>query len=150
FLWQWLVARTLNDFPIREVFTQFKHYVTTSANDVQTILRHIRTAADKYRSVIEASENPNGVLSRVELFSYRVGLLDSEVARPLPIWAARAEQASIPSTGHGQILGDLGRRFVRRSLVKASTKGSNRFIIDLLRRLSHLPADQLVQSTREY
>jgi len=150
FLWQWLVARTLNDFPIREVFTQFKHYVTTSANDVQTILRHIRTAADKYRSVIEASENPNGVLSRVELFSYRVGLLDSEVARPLLIWLDEPEQASIPSSERDQILAILESWFVRRSLVKASTKGSNRFIIDLLRRLSHLPADQLVQSTREY
>ncbi|MFP3822038.1 hypothetical protein SB658_25415, partial [Bacillus sp. SIMBA_008] len=29
FLWQWLVARTRDDFPIREVFTQFKHYAAT-------------------------------------------------------------------------------------------------------------------------
>ena len=31
FLWQWLIARTQNDFPIREVFVQFKHYVNTVA-----------------------------------------------------------------------------------------------------------------------
>lgn len=150
FLWQWLVARTLNDFPIREVFAQFKHYVVTSANDVQSILRQIRTAADKYRSVIEASENANGVLSRVELFSYRVGLLDSEVARPLLIWLDEPEQSAIPPSERDQILAILESWFVRRSLVKASTKGSNRFIIDLLRRLSHTSVGQLVQSTQDY
>ena len=44
FLWQWLVARTLDDFPIREVFTQFKHYVNTVEKDVSALLPRIRAA----------------------------------------------------------------------------------------------------------
>lgn len=150
FLWQWLVARTLDYFPIREVFTQFKHYVNTSAKDVDALLREIRAAADKYRAIIDRSENPNGVLSRTELFSYRVGLLDSEIARPLLIWLDEPEQAGISSADRDQILAVLESWFVRRALVKASSKGSNRFVIDLLRRLSATSKNQLVEATRDY
>lgn len=150
FLWQWLVARTLNDFPIREVFAQFKHYVNTSAHDINELLSQIKTAADKYRAIIERSENPNGALSRVELFSYRVGLLDSEIARPLLIWLDEPEQSAIPAPDRDRILAILESWFVRRSLVKAASQGTNRFIIDLLRHLSSMPTNELVEGTRDY
>lgn len=129
FLWQWLVARTLNDFPIREVFAQFKHYVNTSTQDINELLSQIKTAADRYRAIIERADNPNGPLSRVELFSYRVGLLDSEIARPLLIWLDEPEQSSIAAPDRDQILALLESWFVRRSLVKVASQGTNRFII---------------------
>ncbi|GAA1645167.1 DUF262 domain-containing protein [Brevibacterium sanguinis] len=150
FLWQWLTARTLDDFPIREVFTQFKHYVNTSSTDVSALLPQIKRAADRYRGIIDRSHDPNGTLSRIELFSYRVGLLDSEIARPLLIWLDEPEQESITLTDREQILSMLESWFVRRALVKASSQGTNRFIIDLLRRLSSQPKHQLVQATRDY
>ena len=88
FMWQWLVARTLEDiFPIREVFTQFKHYVSTVAKDIRALLPQIpKRAADRYRAVIEGAAQPVGALSRTELFSYRIGALNTDVARPLLIW----------------------------------------------------------------
>ena len=150
FLWQWLVARTLNDFPIREVFAQFKHYVNTSTQDINELLSQIKTAADRYRAIIERADNPNGPLSRVELFSYRVGLLDSEIARPLLIWLDEPEQSSIAAPDRDQILALLESWFVRRSLVKVASQGTNRFIIDLLRHLSSMPTNELVECTRDY
>lgn len=136
FLWQWLVARTREDFPIREVFTQFKHYVTTAEKDVAALLPRIKASADRYRAVIEGAQRPDGPLERMELFGYRVGTLDSEVARPLMIWLDEPEQSDIPEHDRNRILEALESWFVRRALVRAPSQGSNRFIVDLLGHLS--------------
>ncbi|MFF1883431.1 DUF262 domain-containing protein [Pseudarthrobacter sp. NPDC058196] len=150
FLWQWLTARTLLDFPIREVFTQFKHYVNTVAKDLSVLLPQIKAAGDRYRSIIEGAANVSGVLSRVELFSYRVGTLDSEIARPLLIWLDEPEQATVPEADRERILAILESWFVRRALVKAPSQGSNRFIIDLMQHLSTQPKDVLAHATEAY
>ncbi|GAA2543029.1 DUF262 domain-containing protein [Microbacterium mitrae] len=150
FLWQWLTARTLEEFPIREVFTQFKHYVNTSAKDIPSLLAHIRTSADRYREIIEASEKNSGVLSRVELFSYRVGTLDSEVSRPLIIWLDEPEQAALTQADKNQIVTTLESWFVRRSLVKAPSQGTNRFIIELLRTLRSLPPAEQADAVAQH
>lgn len=150
FLWQWLTARTLVDFPLREVFTQFKHYVNTVAKDVGGLLPQIRVAANRYRDIIEGSERANGPLSRVELFSYRVGTLDSEIARPLLIWLYEPEQASVSTPEREKVLSTLESWFVRRALVKAPSQGSNRFIIELLRHLRAQPKDALAVAVEKY
>lgn len=150
FLWQWLTARTLIDFPIREVFTQFKHYVNTVAKNVGALLPQIKTAADRYRAIIEASDRPNGPLSRVELFSYRVGTLDSEIARPLLIWLDEPEQSGVPARDRDRILTTLESWFVRRALLKAPSQGSNRFVIDLMQHLSTQPKDALADAVEAY
>lgn len=150
FLWQWLVARTLTDLPIREVFTQFKHYVNTVAKDVGALLPQIRAAADRYRAVIEGSENPHGPLTRAQLFSYRVGTLDSEVMRPLLIWLDEPEQAGVPESDRQRILELLESWFVRRALVKAPSQGTNRFLVDLLQRLSRRSGHGLADAVEEF
>jgi len=150
FLWQWLIARTLDDFPIREVFTQFKHYVNTVAKDVTTLLPQIKRAADRYRSLSEGAERQIGPLSRAELFNYRVGTLDSDVARPLLIWLDESEQVGIPDTDRIRILEILESWFVRRALVRAPSQGSNRFLVDLLGHLSRQPKDGVAAALEQY
>lgn len=150
FLWQWLTARTLLDFPIREVFTQFKHYINTVEKDIGALLPQVRAAADRYRSIIENAERPNGPLTRVELFSYRVGTLDSEIARPLLIWLDEPEQATVPAADRNRILDIMESWFVRRALVKAQSQGSNRFVIDLLQHLSDQPKEALANAVEAY
>lgn len=150
FLWQWLTARTLVDFPIREVFTQFKHHVNTVEKDIGALLPRIKAAADTYRAIIEGSAKPNGPLTRVELFGYRVGVLDSEIARPLLIWLHEPEQASVPAQDMDQIFSTLESWFVRRALVKAPSQGSNRFMIDLMQHLSSSSRDDLPAATEKY
>ncbi len=150
FLWQWLTARTLVDFPIREVFAQFKHYVSITAKDVAALLPQVKAAADRYRAIIVGSETANGPLSRVELFSYRVGTLDSEIARPLLLWLDEPEQAAVPAADRERILASLESWFVRRALVKAPSQGSNRYIIDLIKYLSTQPKDALADAVETY
>ncbi|MFE6735222.1 DUF262 domain-containing protein [Microbacterium sp. NPDC057650] len=150
FLWQWLIARTLTEFPIREVFTQFKHYVNTVAKDVVAVLPRIRAAADRYRAVIEGAEQPNGQLTRPQLFEYRVATLDSEVARPVLIWLDEPEQAGISSNERTRFLDILESWFVRRALVKASSKGSNRFVVDLLVHLSEQSSEEVADALQGF
>lgn len=150
FLWQWLIARTLTDFPIREVFTQFKHYVNTVEKDVSVLLPQIKAAADHYRAIIEGSENPIGPLTRSQLFSYRVGTLDSEISRPLLIWLDEPEQAGVTDDDRTRILDLLESWFVRRALVKAPSQGSNRFLVDLMQHLSRQPKDRLPEAVEQF
>lgn len=150
FLWQWLVARLHDDFPIREVFTQFKYYANTHQGGVLDLLPMIRRAADRYREVIEGATAPAGELSRTQLFSYRVDALRTDVARPLLIWLDEPEQATISYTDRVRILEVLESWFVRRALAKAPSQGSNRVIVDLLRQLTGLPAHAVSETVEEF
>jgi hypothetical protein len=150
FLWQWLVARTRDDIPIREVFTQFKHYAATYDGGVAALLPIIRRAAEKYRTTIEAAAQPAGELTREQLFSYRMGALNTDVARPLLIWLDEPEQRSIDRDERAQVLDVLESWFVRRALVKVSSQGSNRVIVDLLRRLGEASTGTVVDAIREF
>lgn len=150
FLWQWLTARTLSEFPIREVFSQFKHYVNTVEKDVAALLPRIRAAADRYRVTIEGSEKPNGPLSRVELFSYRIAALDSEIARPLIIWLGEPEQDDIPESDKNGALAVMESWLVRRALVKTATQGANRFIIDVIKHLRDRSSESISAALEQY
>lgn len=150
FMWQWLTARTLEDFPIREVFTQFKFYVATKATDIARLLPQIKNSADRYRDIVEGAQKKTGELSRTELFAYRMGTLDSEIARPLLIWLDEPEQTDISPADRDRLLEILESWFVRRALVRAQSQGSNRFMIDLLKHLSEQPKDSLPDAAERY
>lgn len=150
FLWHWLRARLLEDFPIRELFTQFKGYVTDKRPDLSSLLPEIKTAADRYRFVIEGAQAVNGPLTRAQWFSYRVGTLDSEVVRPLLIWLDEEPQSDVPEKDKTQILKYLESWFVRRAIVKAPSQGTNRFMVDLIVHLSKQPHDRLAIEVQSY
>lgn len=150
FLWHWLRARLLEDFPIRELFAQFKSYVTTTRPDLENLLPEIKLAADRYRFVVEGSQAINGPLTRAQWFSYRVGTLDSEVVRPLLIWLDETAQQDIPEADRDRILRLLESWFVRRAIVKAPSQGANRFLVDLMVLLSRLPHDELAPAVERY
>lgn len=150
FLWQWLIARTLTEFPIREVFRQFKTYVATTGEPVTELLPHIKASADRYRAIIEGGSRPVGELSREELFSYRISTLDSEITRPLVIWLSEPEQAGVPQEDRERVLITVEAWLVRRALVKVPSQGGNRLIIDLLRTLSKSPQDDLPTTTATF
>ena len=143
FLWHWLRARLLEDFPIRELFHQFKDYVTFKRPDIEALLPEIKAAADRYRFVVEGARTANGPLTRAQWFSYRVGTLDSEIMRPLLIWLDEEPQADVPAADKEQILRWLESWFVRRAIVKAPSQGANRFMIDLIVHLSSKPHNRL-------
>jgi len=148
FLGQWLTARTLEDFPAREVFSRFKHHVATSASDVGKLLPGLRAAAGRYRSIIEGSQRKAGELARLELFAYRISVLDSEIARPIVIWLGEPEQEGVPAQVCDELLGILESWFVRRALARVESRGSNRFMVDLLQHLAGQPKDKIAEAAR--
>lgn len=150
FLYHWLTARTREDFTAREVFTQFKHYVTTQQPDVTTLLPQLKAAADKYRAIIEGSQQTAGPLSRTQLFAYRVSTLDSELARPLLIWLDEPDQTDVPVADRDRLLEILESWFVRRALVKATSAGSNRLMVDLLDALAKSDHQALPAALESY
>ena len=151
FLWHWLRARLLEDFPIRELFTQFKGYVTDQRPDLSSLLPEIRRRRrTDIGSMIEGSQAVNGPLTRLQWFSYRVGTLDSEVVRPLLIWLDEEPQLDVPEEDKTQILKYLESWFVRRAIVKAPSQGTNRFMVDLLVHLSKQPHDRLAIEVQSY
>ena len=150
FLWQWLVARTRDDFPIREVFTQFKHYAATSEGGVAVLLPQVRRAAERYREVIEGATQPSGELTREQLFTYRMAALNSDIARPVVIWLDESEQAHIPSEERARFFDVLESWFVRRVLVKAPSQGGNRAMVDLLRHLSDEAGDGIADAVSSF
>jgi hypothetical protein len=150
FLWHWLRARKLEDFPIRELFSQFKNYVASGGHSLATLLPEIKSAADRYREVIEGSQQPNGPLTRAQWFSYRVGTLDSEVVRPLLIWLDEASQSDVSDADRNQIFRLLESWFVRRAIVKAPSQGANRLIVELMVQLSKQPHDRLALVVENY
>jgi hypothetical protein len=144
------VARTLTDFPIREVFTQFKFYVATHSPDVGLLLPQIKRAADLYRAIVEASQRKTGELTRTQLFAYRMGTLDSEIARPILIWLDEPEQQGISASDRDELVSTLESWFVRRALVRAQSQGSNRLMVDLLGHLSTSPQDRVVSAAAAF
>lgn len=150
FLWHWLRARLLEDFPIRELFAQFKAYVTDTRQDLVDLLPEVKAAADRYRFLVEGSQATSGPLTRAQWFSYRVGTLDSEVVRPLLIWLDEKPQGDIPENESAKIFRLLESWFVRRAIVKAPSQGSNRFIVDLMVHLSKQPHDRLASAAETY
>jgi hypothetical protein len=150
FLWHWLRARLLEDFPIRELFAQFKEYASGTRQDLANLLPEIKRAADNYRSVIEGSQVPNGPLTRAQWFSYRVGTLDSEIMRPLLIWLDEEPQKDVSEQEKTRILKTLESWFVRRAIVKAPSQGANRLIVDLMVHLSKQPHDSLADQVEAF
>lgn len=150
FLWQWLTAQTLAEFPIREVFRQFKYYVSTAGKDISDLLPRIKNSADRYRDIIDGATTENGPLSRTELFSYRIRLLDSEVARPLVIWLDEPEQSEVPHSDKEQVLTVLEGWLVRRMLTKVPSQGANRYILDIIKYLGNQPKDGLPAALADY
>lgn len=94
--------------------------------------------------------------SRASLFlwqwltGYRVGTLDSEIARSLLIWLEEPEQNLISARDKDQVLEILESWFVRRALVKAASQGTNLTLIDLLQHLSRQTPSDIVKATSDY
>lgn len=135
FLNHWLVARTCVDVPAREVFGEFKRYVTDKNLAVAELLPKLKNSADRYRSLLDAAADKTRLLNRVELFAYRVSTLDSEVVKPILVWLAEEEQADIPTNQRDRCVAAIESWMVRRALIRAKSSSMNRFMVDLLNHL---------------
>ena len=136
FLTQWLAAQTQQDIPTREVFAAFKRFIDDHVTDVNDLLAHIRSCADIYQSLIEGAAKRHEPLTPLEMFTYRIGEMQSEILRPVLIWLTDPNLPQIPDAQLFAALDALESWLVRRTLVREKTAGHNRFIIDLLQEIA--------------
>lgn len=132
FLSQWLVSQARREITGREVFTAFKRHVIDADVDMLTSLKEIRALADKYESITRNSMNKHQPLNRVELFTYRVNTLQSEVVKPVLLWLIDPTLQEIPQEQLDRALSAIESWLIRRTLVRATTKGYNKLVIELL------------------
>jgi hypothetical protein len=136
FLNHWLIARTGEEIPAREIFSRFKRYVDDeSPSQMGETIRELRRAAKVYRRFVEAASNHNGPIDRVGLFAYRTSTLESEAFKPLMLLLLDPEQTPLDSADVSRSLDVVESWLVRRMLVRASTKSSTNVVTELITQL---------------
>ena len=143
FLTQWLVSQSRQDIPAREVFTSFKRHIDDSDRSITDMLKDVRGCADVYRAFTEGAENRHEPLSRLEMFVYRAGEMQSEIVKPLLIWLTDPSQPEVPPQQLDRAIAAIESWLVRRMLARETSKGHNRFIVDLLSLLVFEPRDRI-------
>jgi hypothetical protein len=136
FLNHWLIARTGEEIVAREVFTRFKTYADFDAGlPMAELLQKVDRAARVYRSFVEAGAVADDTISRLGLFGYRTGVLESEVIKPLVLHLMDPEEPPVPSGQLDKALDAIESWMVRRMLVRATTKNYNVLVAELITQL---------------
>lgn len=141
FFSQWLVAMTGEEITVREVFSRFKLFTSDNAGSIKDLLPRISRTADAYRVFTEGSEKKTGALSPLEMFVYRLNVLDTESAKPFLIWLTDPDSVPIPNAQLNKAIRALESWYIRRALIKATSQNYNNVIAGLLRELSKNPRE---------
>ncbi len=133
FLNHWLVARTGDNVPAREIFDRFKRFADHDAGvPMSNLLEQVHVAAGVYRHFITAAATHTGPINRLGLFGYRTGVLESEVIKPLVLCLLDPQEPSIPEIQFVKALDVVESWMVRRMLVRATTKNYNQVVAELV------------------
>lgn len=150
FLNQWLIATTFENVPAREVFSHFKRFVIEGNIKMNELLPRIREAADKYGEMLRKAADRTSPLSRMELFVYRTGNLESEIVKPLLIWLNAPEQDDVPAEQVRKTLEVVESWLVRRALVRSNSQGTNLLLVDFLAHLNQQPHQEIGDAAERY
>lgn len=150
FLNHWLIARAGEEVVAREVFDRFKRFADhDAAMPMATLVEQVHRASRVYRQFIAGASALKGPIDRLGLFGYRTGVLESEVIKPLALYLLDPEQPAIPEAQLAKALDVVESWMVRRMLVRATTKGYNQVvpeIIALLRSSDRDKAGDVIES----
>jgi len=135
FINQWLISKLHREITYRRLFSEFRKYLDSKSTDITELLKDIYENAQIYESVHQHSYIPDGDLSAVEIFLYRLNNLESDVFKPLLIWLLDASREKIPLDEIQKFASTLESWMVRRVAIKANTKNYNKFMVDLLKNL---------------
>lgn len=150
FLTQWLIAMTGEEITVREVFSRFKRFATESLGSIEELLPRLSRSAETYRAITEASTQKTGQLSDLELFVYRVGVLNTETFKPVLIWLTDPEQEPIPSDQMRKAIVALESWYLRRTLIRGTSKAYNHAMASLVRTLRENPRDKTGDVTEDF
>ena len=134
FINHWLIAKTGEEVLNREIFSSFKNYSDYESNlSMVELLEEIHAAATKYKEVSDAADAKEGLLTRVELFAYRLNSMDLDVLRPILIAMIDPTETPIPQEELDKAVSVIESWMVRRLLVRATNKGYNKLIVEMVR-----------------
>jgi hypothetical protein len=136
FLNQWLITKTGEEILAREVFYRFKTYADFECDvDMTKLLEQIHRAGRVYQDFVNSAGQLNGPISRLGLFAYRTGVMESEVIKPLVLFLLDPDDTTIPEEQLTKALEVIESWLVRRMLVRATSKSYAQVVPDLIARV---------------
>jgi len=145
FLQYWLTMYMREEIPAEKIFAQFREHASphlTTADKATQLLIGLRRDADTFRGFAELdpSSAPGRFYTRV------VEGLELGATIPLLLWLISGNH-DLPSEAVERALAAVESWCVRRTLLRATMKDVNRFVIALIKYLDNLPADQVGEGT---
>lgn len=148
FLQYWLTMRLQDEIPAEKIFAHFRQYASphlTSADKATQLLIGLRRDADTFRGFAELdpASTPGRFYARV------VEGLELGATIPLLLWLISGNH-DLPTDAVDRALAAVESWCVRRTLLRATMKDVNRFIIALIKHLDTLPPDQVGEGTAAF
>jgi hypothetical protein len=145
FLQYWLTMREQDEVPAEKVFAHFRDHAKphlTSAEQATQLLVELRRDADTFRGFAELdpASAPGRFYARV------VEGLELGATIPLLLWLI-SDNHDIPDDAIDRSLGAIESWCVRRTLLRATMKDVNRFVIALIKHLDGLSTDNVGEGT---
>jgi hypothetical protein len=133
FLSHWLIAKTGEEIPAREVFKRFKQYADFES-DVTMIelLGQLSRAGRTYRSFSNWAERKTGAIDQLGLFAYRTGIMEIDAVKPLVLHLLDPDESAIPEEQASKALRSVESWLVRRMLTRAPSKSYSQAIAELI------------------
>jgi hypothetical protein len=132
FLNHFLISRTGEVIGTQEVFSRFKTFATHECGlEMRELLRQVHSAAKVYEEFTRGAEKLEGNATPLELFSYRMTVLDTDSVKPLVLYLIDPE---LPKISNEQITMALNaiESFVVRRMVMSATTTSYKVFFPLL------------------
>ena len=148
FLQYWLTMRMQDEIPAEKIFAEFRKYASqhlTTAEKATQLLIGLRRDADTFRGFAELdpSSAPGRFYARV------VEGLELGATIPLLLWLISGNH-DLPASAVDRALATVESWCVRRTLLRATMKDVNRFVIALIKHLDTLPTDQVGEGTASF
>jgi hypothetical protein len=145
FLQYWLTMRVQDEIPAEKIFAHFREYASphlTTVEKATQLLIGLRRDADTFRGFAELdpSSAPGRFYARV------VEGLELGATIPLLLWLISGNH-DLPAGAVDRALAAVESWCVRRTLLRATMKDVNRFVITLIKQLDTLPPDQVGEGT---
>jgi hypothetical protein len=150
FINHWLISRTGKEVVAREVFSRFKRFAEDEKTPMEKLLQQMSRAAAVYKRITEAAQNAEGPIDRVGLFAYRTDAMESDVMKPVLMALLDPEKPPLPPAAIDSTLDSIESWITRRMLVRASTKGYNQMVPELIGLINNSSADLLPHAMRKY
>jgi hypothetical protein len=133
FLSHWLIAKTGEEIPAREVFYRFKQYADfESGIPMIELLGQLHRAGRTYRSFSDWAERKTGAIDQLGLFVYRTGVMDNDTVKPLALYLLDPDESKIPDEQVSKALRVIESWLVRRMLMRVASKSYPRAMAELI------------------